>query len=168
MKDIETEIPDERILRKPGGGTPSSTAGEDARRGEHSEPPDDASADSRHQARNRPSIRPYSAEVVDRPHDRTFGGPVSRPWGPFPPDPSIGGWTAGAVPDIVRDPSRRGSTSRSKPAPPSTVMALHYPRKTSRIKKIRKSGFRARMATKAGRKIINGRRRSGRKRLTTI
>lgn len=51
---------------------------------------------------------------------------------------------------------------------PSTVMALHYPRKTSRIKKIRKSGFRARMATKAGRKIINGRRRDGRKRLTTI
>ncbi|MAC18327.1 MAG: 50S ribosomal protein L34 [Phycisphaerae bacterium] len=47
-------------------------------------------------------------------------------------------------------------------------MALHYPRKTSRIKKIRKSGFRARMATKAGRKIINGRRRDGRKRLTTI
>jgi large subunit ribosomal protein L34 len=50
----------------------------------------------------------------------------------------------------------------------STVMALHYPRKTSRIKKVRKMGFRARMATKGGRKIINGRRRAGRKRLTTI
>ena len=47
-------------------------------------------------------------------------------------------------------------------------MALHYPRKTSRIKKVRKMGFRARMANKAGRKIINRRRSRGRKRLTTI
>ena len=47
-------------------------------------------------------------------------------------------------------------------------MALHYPRKTSRIKKVRKVGFRARMATKACRKIINARRALGRKRLTTV
>ncbi|MED5507970.1 MAG: 50S ribosomal protein L34, partial [Planctomycetota bacterium] len=32
---------------------------------------------------------------------------------------------------------------------------MHYPRRVSRIKKIRKQGFRARMKTKAGRKIIN-------------
>ena len=46
-------------------------------------------------------------------------------------------------------------------------MAVHYPRRVSRIKKIRKHGFRARMKTKSGRKIINGRRRIGRQ-LTSI
>ncbi len=40
---------------------------------------------------------------------------------------------------------------------------MHYPRRTSKIKKARKSGFRARMATKSGRKILNRRRRIGRK-----
>lgn len=44
---------------------------------------------------------------------------------------------------------------------------MHYPHRTSKIKKIRKSGFRARMATKGGRKIINNRRRIGRK-LTNV
>lgn len=46
-------------------------------------------------------------------------------------------------------------------------MAVHYNRRLSRIKKIRKSGFRARMKTKSGRKIINNRRRIGRK-LTSV
>lgn len=46
-------------------------------------------------------------------------------------------------------------------------MAMHYPRRVSKIKKIRKHGFRARMKTKSGRKIINGRRRIGRT-LTSI
>lgn len=46
-------------------------------------------------------------------------------------------------------------------------MAIHYPRRVSKIKKIRKHGFRARMKTKSGRKIINARRRIGRK-LTSI
>ena len=44
---------------------------------------------------------------------------------------------------------------------------MHYPRRISRIKKVRKSGFRARMKTKSGRKILNRRRRIGRK-LTNV
>ncbi len=44
---------------------------------------------------------------------------------------------------------------------------MHYPRRNSRITKVRKSGFRARMKTKSGRKILNRRRRIGRK-LTSI
>ncbi len=39
---------------------------------------------------------------------------------------------------------------------------MHYPRKVSKIKRIRKVGFRARMATKRGRRIINRQRRVGR------
>ena len=39
---------------------------------------------------------------------------------------------------------------------------MHYPRRVSRIKKIRKQGFRARMKTSAGQKIINRQRRRGR------
>ncbi len=41
-------------------------------------------------------------------------------------------------------------------------MAIHYPRRTSKIKRFRTMGFRARMRTKGGRKIINNRRRLGR------
>lgn len=46
-------------------------------------------------------------------------------------------------------------------------MSVHYNRRLSKIKKLRKSGFRARMKTKSGRKIINRRRRLGR-RLTSV
>lgn len=41
-------------------------------------------------------------------------------------------------------------------------MAMHYPRRISKLKKKRGQGFRARMKTKGGRKIINRRRRIGR------
>jgi ribosomal protein L34 len=39
---------------------------------------------------------------------------------------------------------------------------MHYPHKLSRIKKVRKVGFRARMRTSKGRKIMNSKRRAGR------
>ena len=40
---------------------------------------------------------------------------------------------------------------------------MHYPHKTSKVKRARKIGFRARMKTKNGRKTINAKRRVGRK-----
>ncbi|MHC5007788.1 MAG: 50S ribosomal protein L34 [Planctomycetota bacterium] len=39
---------------------------------------------------------------------------------------------------------------------------MHYPRRISKIKRVRQFGFRARMKTKAGRKLINRKRRVGR------
>lgn len=40
---------------------------------------------------------------------------------------------------------------------------MHYPHRISKVKRARKCGFRARMRTKNGRKIINAKRRLGRK-----
>jgi len=40
---------------------------------------------------------------------------------------------------------------------------MHYPRRNSRIKRKRSIGFRARMRTRNGRKIINAKRRLGRR-----
>ena len=45
---------------------------------------------------------------------------------------------------------------------------MHYPRKISRIKKVRKQGFRARMRTSAGRKLLNKQRRRGRHTLSVM
>lgn len=39
---------------------------------------------------------------------------------------------------------------------------MHYPRRTSNVKRRRNVGFRARMKTSKGRKIINRKRRMGR------
>ena len=38
---------------------------------------------------------------------------------------------------------------------------MHYPRRNSKIKRARKQGFRTRMRTVGGRKIINRKRRKG-------
>lgn len=40
---------------------------------------------------------------------------------------------------------------------------MHYPHRISKIKRKRKSGFRARMRTSKGRKLINRKRRVGRR-----
>jgi large subunit ribosomal protein L34 len=40
---------------------------------------------------------------------------------------------------------------------------MHYPRRVSNTKRVRKFGFRARMKTKNGRKMINRKRRMGRR-----
>ena len=38
----------------------------------------------------------------------------------------------------------------------------------SKLKRVRMCGFRARMATKGGRSVINARRRKGRRKLTQV
>jgi ribosomal protein L34 len=40
---------------------------------------------------------------------------------------------------------------------------MHYPHRISKVKRARKLGFRARMRTASGRKIINNKRRAGRR-----
>lgn len=41
-------------------------------------------------------------------------------------------------------------------------MSTHYPKRRSNIKRARSFGFRARMKTKSGRKMLNRKRRVGR------
>lgn len=43
---------------------------------------------------------------------------------------------------------------------------MHYPRKLSKIKRIRKQGFRARMKCAGGRKVLSRRRARGNRKLT--
>lgn len=42
-------------------------------------------------------------------------------------------------------------------------LSMHYPHKSSNIKRVRNIGFRARMKTKKGRQMINRKRRVGRR-----
>jgi large subunit ribosomal protein L34 len=49
------------------------------------------------------------------------------------------------------------------PAPIEGIAVMHYPHKTSKVKRARKIGFRARMRNRNGRKTINAKRRAGRK-----
>lgn len=42
-------------------------------------------------------------------------------------------------------------------------MSIHYPKRCSRVKRRRKFGFRARMKSSDGRKMINRKRRVGRR-----
>jgi len=41
-------------------------------------------------------------------------------------------------------------------------MSTHYPKRRSLIKRVRKHGFRARMRTRLGRKMLSAKRRAGR------
>ncbi|MEE9295859.1 MAG: 50S ribosomal protein L34 [Phycisphaerae bacterium] len=45
---------------------------------------------------------------------------------------------------------------------------MHYPRRNSKIKRARKQGFRARMRTPGGRRIISAKRRRGRARVSVV
>ncbi|MCK4661086.1 MAG: 50S ribosomal protein L34 [Phycisphaerae bacterium] len=45
---------------------------------------------------------------------------------------------------------------------------MHYPRRNSKIKRARQIGFRARMRTNKGRKLINRKRRHGRKLINVV
>ena len=42
-------------------------------------------------------------------------------------------------------------------------MATHYPKRRSNVKRRRRFGFRTRMKTKSGRKLLNRKRRLGRR-----
>jgi len=42
---------------------------------------------------------------------------------------------------------------------------MHYPKRISKIKRLRKQGFRARMRSPGGRKVISRQRRAGRHRI---
>jgi ribosomal protein L34 len=48
------------------------------------------------------------------------------------------------------------------------VRPMHYPRRVSRIKKKRNQGFRARMSTSKGRRLLSRKRRHGFKKLTNV
>ncbi len=56
----------------------------------------------------------------------------------------------------------RRSSGLARLADSPEEVAMHYPHKISRIKKVRATGFRKRMSTRKGRKIINSKRRLGR------
>ena len=70
-----------------------------------------------------------------------------------------GRWPTTATPDMVTVPPRAPARAATAGEP----LTMHYPRRVSKIKRVRKLGFRARMRTRAGRKLINRKRREGRR-----
>ena len=74
--------------------------------------------------------------------------------------------TIGAADALVKHRRRQYHVwfpvSGRRRSPYCEAAEMHYPRRVSKKKRIRKVGFRARMRTKSGRKIINGRRRARR------
>ena len=48
------------------------------------------------------------------------------------------------------------------------IRNMHYPRRLSKVKRMRKQGFRARMRTAGGRKVLSRKRRRGNHRLTIL
>jgi large subunit ribosomal protein L34 len=62
----------------------------------------------------------------------------------------------------VTESERTAASSQSNRSP-FQYFAMHYPHKSSNIKRARKIGFRARMKTKKGRQMLNRKRRVGRK-----
>ncbi len=62
-------------------------------------------------------------------------------------------------------PSARARADLSGTGEPARIRycPMHYPRRISNIKRVRKLGFRARMKTSKGRKLINRKRRMGRR-----
>ena len=88
---------------------------------------------------------------------------ISLPAGPPGPDDPINISSAGRCCRCVclLHSSRYDRCPESAALQPSSDM--HYPHKTSKIKRIRKVGFRRRMKTSKGRRIVNRQRALGRK-----
>lgn len=59
-------------------------------------------------------------------------------------------------------PTERPAEAAHPPKSRESTMSTHYPKRRSLIKRARKFGFRARMRTSNGRKMINAKRRAGR------
>ncbi len=75
----------------------------------------------------------------------------------MPPSPGrrSQGWPGGGGPPRIPAPIRLIRTDFKE-------RTMHYPHRISRIKRKRAIGFRARMKTRGGRKLMNRKRRVGR------
>ena len=84
----------------------------------------------------------------------------------------VTGEGGGVLLNSPRPAADRGRRRKPKPLPDKDLRrqtyhqdhtTMHYPHKISKVKRARKIGFRARMATKKGRQAINRKRRVGRR-----
>lgn len=72
-------------------------------------------------------------------------------------------YTKGFAPDSpLADAPNRAYIPPPRANRPFAEASMHYPRRASKIKRARKSGFRARMRTRNGRKTLSRKRRVGR------